>query len=167
MKRFMLQTRPLFESYTGSNKAKVLKAAVQEWELDRSSQSTAVVTDNARNMEVEVREAGLSLHSGCFAHSLNLASQDDLNVPCISRLLGCVRKVVAYFHCSAIVTTLLTEKQKMREIALHKLIIKQQVPITVSLLSAKVRRNAHQLNTLDTTISLMQRYNDIFDAEEM
>ena len=62
MTSFVLQTRPLFESHTGTNLADVLKATVQEWELERSAHSIAVVTDNTRNMIVAVREAGMSPH---------------------------------------------------------------------------------------------------------
>ncbi len=176
MKSFMLQTRPLFESHTGTNIAEVLKAAIQEWELEKAPHSTAVVTDNARNMEVAVREAGLSPHIKCFAHTLNLASQADLNVSRVSRLLGRVRKVVAFFHRSATATAVLTEKQKMLEIASHKLImdvvtrwnssmdmleryLEQQVAIAAALLSTEVRKNTRQLDTMDS--------NDITDAEEM
>ncbi len=56
IKSFVLQTRQHFESHTGTNIAEVLKAAIQEWELERAPHSTTVVTDNARNMEVAVRE---------------------------------------------------------------------------------------------------------------
>lgn len=176
MKSFVLQTRPLFESHTGTNIAEVLKAAIHEWELERAPHSTAVVTDNARNMEVAVREAGLSPHIKCFAHTLNLASQAGLNVSRVSRLLGRVRKVVAFFHRSATATAVLTEKQKMLEIASHKLImdvvtrwnssmdmleryLEQQAAITAALLSTEVRKNGRQLDTLDS--------NDITDAEEI
>ncbi len=174
--KFVLQTRPLFESHTGTNIAEVLKAAIQEWELEKAPHSTAVVTDNARNMEVAVREAGLLPHIKCFAHTLNLASQAGLNVSRVSRLLGRVRKVVAFFHRSATATAVLTEKQKMLEIASHKLImdvvtrwnssmdmlecyLEQQAAITAALLSTGVRKNARQLDTMDS--------NDITDAEEI
>lgn len=123
MKSFVLQTRPLFESHTGTNIADVLKATIQEWELERSAHSIAVVTDNAHNMIVAVREAGLSPHIKCFAHTLNLASQAGLHVPRVSRLLGRMRKVVAFFHCNTTATAVLAAKQKMLEIASHKLIM--------------------------------------------
>ncbi len=123
-----------------------------------------------------MREAGLSPHIKCFAHTLNLVSQAGLNVSRVSRLLGRVRKVVAFFHRSATATAVLTEKQKMLEIASHKLImdvvtrwnssmdmleryLEQQAAITTALLSTEVRKNARQLDTLDS--------NDITDAEEI
>lgn len=58
----VLQTRPLFESHTGANIAKVLHAAITEWEPKRPNNGLAIVTDNARNMEVAAREAQLKPH---------------------------------------------------------------------------------------------------------
>ncbi len=165
MKSFVLQTRLLFESHTETNIAEVLKAAIQVWELERAPHSTAVVTDNARNMEVAEREAGLSPYIKFFAHKFNLASQAGLNVSRVTRLLGRVRKVMAFFHRSAAATAVLTEKQKMLEIASHKLImdvvtrwnssmdmleryLEQQAAITAALLSTEVRKNARHLDTV-------------------
>lgn len=95
-------------------------------------------------------------------------------MPRVSRLLGRVRKVMAVFHRSA--TAVLTEKQKMLEIASHKLItdvatrwngsmdmleryLEHQAAIMATLLSTEVRKYARQLDTLDS--------NDITDAEEI
>ena len=99
---------------------------------------------------------------------MNLASQAGLHVPRVSRLLGRVRKVVAFFHRSA------TAKQNMLEIASHKLIMdvvtrwnssmdmleryrEQQSAITAAILSTEVCKNARQLDTMDSA--------DISDAE--
>lgn len=112
-----------------------------------------------------MREDGLSPFK-CFTHTLNLASQAGLHVPRISRLLGHLRKIVAFFHRSATATAVLAAKQKMLDIASHKFImdvvrrwnssmemlecyIKQQAAITAALLSTEVR-NTRQLDTLDS-----------------
>ncbi len=55
------------------------------------------MTDNARNMEVDVRKAGLEPHIKCFAHMINLATQAGLGVARVTRLLGRVRRVTAFF----------------------------------------------------------------------
>ncbi|KAK0141192.1 Zinc finger BED domain-containing protein 1 [Merluccius polli] len=47
----------------------------------------AIVTDNAANM-VHAVELMALLHIGCFAHTINLASQAALKVPAVARLLG-------------------------------------------------------------------------------
>ncbi|XP_022043243.2 E3 SUMO-protein ligase ZBED1-like [Acanthochromis polyacanthus] len=177
MASFVLQTRPLFETHTGTNIAQVLREAVAEWKLDRPKHSIAVVTDNARNMDVAVREAGLGPHIKCFAHTLNLATQAGLAVPRVSCLLGRIRRIVAFFHRSPSATAVLTSKQKALDQGnQHKLImdvttrwnssldmveryLEQQVAVAAALLSADIRRNAREINTLDNS--------DIRDAEDI
>lgn len=123
MVNFVLQTRPLFETHTGTNIAEVLKSAVSEWGLQKANRGIAVVTDNVRNMDVAVREAALAPHVRCFAHTLNLASQVGLSVPRMSRLLGRVRRIAAFFHRSSTATAALAAKQILQELPAHKLII--------------------------------------------
>ncbi|KAE8295674.1 hypothetical protein D5F01_LYC06609 [Larimichthys crocea] len=176
---FVLQTRPLLESHTGTNIAEVLKEAVAEWQLERQQQSIAVVTDNARNMDVAVREAGLAPHIKCFAHTLNLATQAGLSVPRIARLLGRIRRIVNYFHRSPTASAVLAAKQKQlfgSDITKHKLIVdvttrwnssldmlerylELQPAVAAALLSPEVRRNAREIDTLDNL--------DIRDAEDI
>lgn len=53
---------------------RTLKSTVSEWELDmtkfNNNPGIAVVTDNARNMGVAVKEAGLSPHNKVFRSQL-------------------------------------------------------------------------------------------------
>lgn len=79
-----------------------------EWGLN--DKMPAIVTDNAPNM---LRAVGLTetLHVGCFAHVLNLASQAALKVPAVSRLLGRLRLISAFFHLSTIASHELKNKQ--------------------------------------------------------
>jgi len=176
MESVVLQTRPLFESHTGVNIAKVLQAAVTDWELKRANHSIAIVTDNARNMDVAVREAGLEPHIKCFAHTINLATQAGLGVARVSRLLGRVRRVAAFFHRSSTATAVLASKQKLLQLPLHKLImdvttrwnstldmldryLEQQAAIAAALTSPGMRQNARDIDTLDSS--------DIRDAEDL
>ncbi|KAJ8352218.1 hypothetical protein SKAU_G00236940 [Synaphobranchus kaupii] len=176
MLSFVLQTRPLYEAHTGVHIAEILRSAVAEWELERAACGIGVVTDNARNMDVAVREAGLAPHVKCFAHTLNLASQAGLSVPRVHRLLGRVRRVVAFFHRSTTAAAVLTSNQKAMELPQHKLIIdvvtrwnssldmlerylKHQSAVAATLLSPYVRRNAREIDTLD--------HADINDAEDI
>lgn len=103
----ILQTRALFESHTGINIAKLLTEAMNEWGLN--DKVPAIVTDNAAKM---LRAVGLTetLHIGCFVHVLNLASQAALKMPAVSRLLGRLRWISAFFHRSTIASHELKRK---------------------------------------------------------
>ncbi|KAL7880871.1 hypothetical protein SRHO_G00031250 [Serrasalmus rhombeus] len=176
MESVVLQTRPLFESHTGANIAEVLQTAVTDWELKKPNHGIATVIDNARNMDVAVREAGLKPHIKCFAHIINLATQTGLSVPRVARLLGRVRRVAAFFHRSSRATTVLISKQKQLNLPSHKLIIdvmtrwnstldmlarylEQQAAITAALTSPELRQNAQSIDTLDSC--------DVRDAEDL
>ena len=85
------------ESHSGSNVAKVLKKAADEWKM--TDKDLAVVTDNAANMCVAVDITGYR-HIRCFAHVLNLASQRALKLPNVVQLLAKVRRISTFFHKS-------------------------------------------------------------------
>lgn len=53
-----------------------------EGELERANHRTAVAMDNARNIDVAVREASPAPHIKCFAHMLNLATKAGLSTLC-------------------------------------------------------------------------------------
>lgn len=175
MKSFVLQTRVMFESHTGANIAAVLREAVNEWELGQADQPTVVVTDNARNMEVAVREAGLGPHIKCLAHTLNLGTQAGLGVPRVSRLLGRVRRVAAFFHRSTTAAAMFVSKQKLLGLPPHKLVmdvctrwnstvemldryLEQNAAVTAALICPELRRNS-DIDTMDGS--------DITDAEDI
>lgn len=93
----VLQTRAVYESHTGAHMARLLLDVVEEWQL--TDKSVVLVTDNAANM-ISAAEIGKFPHVKCFAHTLNLAAQRALKLPAVSRLLGRVRRISAYFHRS-------------------------------------------------------------------
>lgn len=158
----VLQTRAMHESHTGENIATLLREAVNEWGLEEKD--PIVVTDNAANMAVAARLAEMS-HLQCFAHSLNLASQKALKLPTVARLLGRIRRVVAFFRRSTIASYQLKIKQEQLQLPKHKLIIdvvtrwnssydmterflEQQPAICAALLSAEVRKSEKEIFTL-------------------
>lgn len=118
----VLQTRPLYESHTGTNLAHLLTEAVAEWRIERPNTNIPVTTDNAKNKINAVNEAGLGPQIGCFAHAINLASQKGIKVSKMDRLLGRIRKVVSYFHRSSTAAHVLKTKQDMLQLPTHKLI---------------------------------------------
>ncbi len=122
MRSPVLQTRPLYESHTGTHLAQVLTQAVEEWKINRPSTNIPVTTDNAKNQINAVNEAGLGPQIGCFAHAVNLASQKGISVNRMDRLLGRIRKVVSYFHRSTTAAHVLKTRQEIIKLPTHKLI---------------------------------------------
>ncbi|XP_060077513.1 E3 SUMO-protein ligase ZBED1-like [Ylistrum balloti] len=108
LKNKVLQTRKTNESHTGENIGHILVNSFAEWNI--SDKIFALVTDNARNMKSAAREANLSNHIGCFAHTLNLAAQRAVGVGALQKSLVKIRKTVAYFHRSSTALEVLKEK---------------------------------------------------------
>nr|XP_033467746.1 zinc finger BED domain-containing protein 1-like [Epinephelus lanceolatus] len=166
----VLQTTEVLTSHTAINIADMLTEAIQEWGL--TSKDPAIVMDNAANM-VRAVEIMQLMHVGCFAHTLNLASQAGLKIPAVSRLLARVRRIATFFHRSTTANHILKEKQKLLQLPAHKLTVdvvtrwnsaldmlerflEQQPAIFATLLSQDVRRNEKDLCTLteeDVTIA--------------
>lgn len=131
---------------------------------------------NTGNMRVAVKEAELSPHIRCFAHTLNLASQAGLKVNAVSRLLCRIKSVASFFHRSSTATALLTPKQKLLNLPVHKLMsdvvtrwnssldmveryLEQQQAVAAALLSDELRQKSRDIDTLDTS--------DIATAEDL
>lgn len=127
MRSHVLQTRPVYEQHTSTNLAEHLKEAVNEWKLERPGTIIPVTTDNAKIIVNAIKETGLGPQIGCFAHTINLASQKATCINQISRLLVKVRKIATFFHKSTTAAHILESKQEMLNIPKHALI--HDVPI--------------------------------------
>uniref|UniRef100_A0A1A8QR33 HAT C-terminal dimerisation domain-containing protein n=1 Tax=Nothobranchius rachovii TaxID=451742 RepID=A0A1A8QR33_9TELE len=169
----VLQTRAMHETHTGEHIAALLKETVTEWGLN--TKKVVIVTDNAPNMAVAARLAGMT-HIQCFAHSLNLASQKALKTQSVIRLLGRVRRVTGFFRRSTTASDQLKQKQRLLQLPAHRLItdiitrwnssydmierfLEQQPAICAALLSPDVRKSAKEVFTLNES--------DIMCAEEV
>uniref|UniRef100_A0A3P9CVN5 BED-type domain-containing protein n=1 Tax=Maylandia zebra TaxID=106582 RepID=A0A3P9CVN5_9CICH len=169
----VLQTRTTEASHTAANLSEIMFKAIEEWEL--TNKNPVIVTDNAANMVRAVEITGW-LHIGCFAHTLNLASQAGLKVPAVAQLLGRVRRIASFFHRSTIANRKLKEKQKILNLPAHKLVtdgvtrwnstlemlerfLEQQPAISAALLSPEVRRSDSNLCSLTEA--------DITDGEDI
>ena len=176
LKECVLQTRPLHEAHTAHNIADALRAAVVEWALARPIGLLPLVTDNASNMVLAAREASFAPHIGCFAHTINLATQRALKVVTLARLLGRVRRIVAFFHRSTTAAHVLKEKQELLKLPARKLMIdvstrwnssydmlerflQQQPAVTAALMSPEMRQREKDASTLNEA--------DITNAEDV
>ena len=114
----ILQTRELDESHTGENIGQVLRNAATEWGISMHG----ITTDNASNMKIAAKSAGIPIHLGCFAHTLNLASNKAVEVRSVNQLLGKIRVLATFFHKSTTAAAILREKQTQLQVPEHKLI---------------------------------------------
>uniref|UniRef100_A0A8C4RIG4 Zinc finger BED domain-containing protein 1-like n=1 Tax=Erpetoichthys calabaricus TaxID=27687 RepID=A0A8C4RIG4_ERPCA len=169
----VLQTTAINESHTAAHIKENIQSVAQEWQL--TTTDLVIVTDNAANM-LAAAQLGNFQHVKCFAHTINLTAQRALKLPSVSRLLGKIRRITRFFHCSATANHVLKQKQKLLELAPHKLttdvatrwnsafdmidrFLEQQPAICAALLSAEVRKCGAGICTLDET--------DVANAEEV
>ena len=80
----VLGTRLVVERHTGSNIAKEVTKLTREFNIEAVPSLT---TDNASNMSLAAKEFNF-FQVGCFAHTLQLAIEDGLKLPQISKTLG-------------------------------------------------------------------------------
>lgn len=176
IKNYVLQTRRMDESHTSENLSKILTSAISEWNLQRYEQNPSLTSDNASNIVNAAKQAELSPHVGCVAHTINLATQRGLKVSQMDRLLGRIRRIASFFHRSTTAMAVLKSKQSLLELPQHKLIndvptrwnssydmvqqfLEQQTAIEAVLLTKDVKKNAKDVHFLSE--------NDISAAESV
>ncbi|XP_070400496.1 E3 SUMO-protein ligase ZBED1-like [Nothobranchius furzeri] len=169
----VLQTREMSESHTGANVGELLENAAAEWQI--SDKDLVLVTDYASNVVVAAQKAKYE-HLKCYAHTANLASQKDLKLAALAKLLSRIRRISTFFHRSTTGLHLLEENQKLLGIKQHKLktdvctrwnsayemtehFLEQQPAIAATLLSPQLRKKENDIATLDET--------DVSNAEAM
>ena len=96
--------------HTGANIASCLKQILTDYGINHSAVS-AVVADNASNMDVAVR-MGEWRSRHCFGHTLQLAIDDGLKMsPGIQDMLKTAKAIVSFYNRSYKATEMLTELQ--------------------------------------------------------
>ena len=164
------------ESHTSENLSKILTSAISEWNLQRYEQNPSLTSDNASNIVNAAKQAELSPHVGCVAHTINLATQKGLKVSQMDMLLGRIRRIASFFHRSTTAMAVLKSKQALLELPQHQLIndvptmwnssydmvqrfLEQQAEIEAVLLTKDVKKNAKDVHFLSE--------NDISAAESV
>lgn len=64
-----------------------------------------------------------AIHMPCYAHTLNLGAQKALQLKAVSNLLARIRKIVGFFHRSAVAAAMLKTQATLLEIPSKKLVI--------------------------------------------
>ena len=120
-----------------------LSAVITEWQLDTNV--LGITTDNARNVKNAVDSLNF-IHFGCIGHTLQLCVGRGLQLGFVSRVLGCVRKLVEHFHKSTNAMYALQQKQQLLGIPEHALV--QQCETRWSLAFAMLERVVEQQQAL-------------------
>lgn len=107
MNNVMLATRELEERHTGENIGNELLSIKVEFNID---ELVAMTTDNASNMDLAAKTAATD-RIKCFAHTLQLAIHEGLDIKSISNLIMHTRKLVAFFSKSVLATKALEKHQ--------------------------------------------------------
>ncbi|KAK7904179.1 hypothetical protein WMY93_016786 [Mugilogobius chulae] len=140
--------------------------------------------DSEENAEMPIVSAPTTFKSDVWKHFGFAVSTNangtkaklNLKVNAVSRLLGRIRRVASFFHRSSTATAVLTTKQKLLNLPVHKLIIdvvtrwnssldiverylEQQQAVAAALLSDELRQKSRDIDTLDTS--------DISNAEDL
>lgn len=108
--RAILATTQMDESHTGENIAKVIKEICVKWGIfDKIS---CIVTDNAANM-LKACEVLQKRHMPCFAHTMNLAVQENFKKTNIQPVIKKCKEIVTFFKSSNLATTKFKEEQRV------------------------------------------------------
>lgn len=110
----VLETKGFPERHTGQAISEKLTEIAQDFAL--TEKVTAVVHDQAANMELslEILNRDLGLH--CSAHCLQLCLKAGLSISAIDRLIGAARKLVGHFNHSVIAAEELKRRQAQMQI---------------------------------------------------
>ena len=162
---FKLQSHMLgtFESpasHTAENVVEALQHILQDWKLPADSLSIAT-TDNGRNIALAMEILGWP-HMPCFSHTLQLAVQDVMKLPEVSKALARCRRLVAHFNHSAKSTYLL--RQKQADLHHKQLSLVQDVPTRWNSAYYMVEQILAQQQPLCATL-LQLRKGDLMPSE--
>ena len=110
----VLQTREMEGRHTGENIAEMLCNAMKKWKIDEwkidESKISAIAHDNASNMNLAIEKLGCG-DITCFAHTLQLAVNNGLEVGQVNKLSSVVLKLMGHFKHSSLAMTTLKDKQ--------------------------------------------------------
>lgn len=108
LKTALLSVKHLSDNHTSQNITNSLSETFTEWNIE--NKVVCIVTDNASNM-IKACELLKKRHLPCFAHSLNLAVQENLKLECVANLILKCKGIVAFFKSSTVAMDLFKKEQ--------------------------------------------------------
>ncbi len=103
----VLNTKDVYESQTGLVVADEINCILEEFQIN--TKVVAATVDNASNMDIALK----NLKVGCFAHSLNLATQKVYSISAITTWCARLRSIVVWLRRSSMAKIVLREKQQL------------------------------------------------------
>ena len=151
-----------------------MQAILGEWNLSQDELS-AVTTDNGSNIVLATEILGWP-RMPCFSHTLQLAVEQAMSLPNVSRALARCRRLVSHFNHSSKSTYLLKQKQEDLHHSQHSLIqdvstrwnsafymvqrvLEQQQPLCATLLELKkgdLMPSDAEFSTMETYVEVMK-----------
>lgn len=108
------------ESHTSENILNNIKLVQSRWGIE--NKTCDIVCDNAPNIVKAVQALGQDLLLRCAAHSIQLSVNIGLKNHDVKELIIKLRKIVGYFHRSAVAQTDLENEQERYNLLKNKLI---------------------------------------------
>ena len=159
--------------------ANELSEILDDWKLTETKLVCAT-TDNGSNILKAMNTLGWQ-HMPCFSHTLQLAVQDAMKLPLVSRALGRCKRLATHFHHSVCSTETLREKQRslnhpqlslVQEVSTRwnssyymvERILNQQQPLCATLLELKkgdLMPSDNEFTVMESYIKIMKPLVDI------
>ena len=109
LQSFLISVHEFPDSHTAENIVQEIRDALSEWNLS-ITEIVAATTDNGANITAGISLLGV-IQLPCFSHTLQLAVEQALKLPDISKLTSRCKRLVAHFNRSAKSYALLRQKQ--------------------------------------------------------
>lgn len=98
LKSFVLTTSDLATAHTSENLVEIFTGIITEWKLN--GKITAIVRDNGTTIVKRCELLGLR-HMHCFAHMLNLAIRDSVQLAQVDQIISKCKRIVKFFKKSS------------------------------------------------------------------
>ena len=175
----MLGTCEFSDAHTAVNIAEELQQILQDWKLPTDCLSAAT-TDNDWNIAMAMEILGWP-HMPCFSHTLQLAVEDAMKLPEVSKALARCRRLVSHFNHSSKSTYLLRQKLHHKQLSLVQdvptrwnsayymveRILAQQQPLCATLLELRKgdrMPSESKFSTMETSVAVIKSLVEITEA---